>query len=593
MRVSARKPVFAFAALLAFALPLAASASVTDAVSTFTYTSNMHPMGFSERAVPLSGPGSGIVNSDLAFWGKRAFQGTYEGFRIIDVTEPDNPVEIENFTGCVGGTTIGNQGDLVVWGNVLVRSWNSPAPAGGAVCGGVATPAGQEGLHVFDISDPTNPVGLKFVATPCGSHTASGVPDLANNRLLVYNNPSSSASACRGIDILQVPLGSPGTASYLRFEPSGDPTFAGGLENVVTVDPPSSAAGTYGATGAAFGPAPTPAGVSGSIVLVDDGTSTPPSGTPNDGCEPFTVPAGSIALVDRGLCGFAVKVKNAQDGGAAAVIVANNAPGDPITMGGADPTITIPSVMVSQANGTTIKTGLPATGKVASNPTATRSCHDTGVILGDVLKAACAGGNGLTVWSMDAADGGSLVDPVILFQRTIEGVSIGHSAAFTWDGEVLVFGHEPGGGGEARCQATSATVDRTLFFLDADTGATIGTLLHPRPQTATENCTWHNYNVVPTDKRYVLVSGNYQSGISVIDFTNPASPAEIAYADPAPLSSDTLIGGGDWSSYWYDGFIYESDMRRGLIVWNLSSNAVAGAKKLGHLNPQTQETTLP
>ena len=593
MRVSARKPVFAFAALLAFALPLAASASVTDAVSTFTYTSNMHPMGFSERAVPLSGPGSGIVNSDLAFWGKRAFQGTYEGFRIIDVTEPDNPVEIENFTGCVGGTTTGNQGDLVVWGNVLVRSWNSPAPAGGAVCGGVATPAGQEGLHVFDISDPTNPVGLKFVATPCGSHTASGVPDLANNRLLVYNNPSSSASACRGIDILQVPLGSPGTASYLRFEPSGDPTFAGGLENVVTVDPPSSAAGTYGATGAAFGPAPTPAGVSGSIVLVDDGTSTPPSGTPNDGCEPFTVPADSIALVDRGLCGFAVKVKNAQDGGAAAVIVANNAPGDPITMGGADPTITIPSVMVSQANGTTIKTGFPATGKVASNPTATRSCHDTGVILGDVLKAACAGGNGLTVWSMDAADGGSLVDPVILFQRTIEGVSIGHSAAFTWDGEVLVFGHEPGGGGEARCQATSATVDRTLFFLDADTGATIGTLLHPRPQTATENCTWHNYNVVPTDKRYVLVSGNYQSGISVIDFTNPASPAEIAYADPAPLSSDTLIGGGDWSSYWYDGLIYESDMRRGLIVWNLSSNAVAGAKKLGHLNPQTQETTLP
>jgi hypothetical protein len=593
MRPTARRWVLAFAALLAFSLPLAASASVSDAVSSFTYTQNMHPMGFSERAVPLTGAGSGIFNSDLAFWEKKAFQGTYEGFRIIDITEPDNPVEIENFTGCVGGTTTGNQGDVVVWGNVLVRSWNSPAPAGGAICGGVTTPAGQEGLHVFDIGDPTNPVGLTFVATPCGSHTATGVPDLANNRLLIYNSPSSSASACRGIDIVQVPLGSPGTASYLRFEPSGDPTFAGGFENVVTVDPPSSAAGTYGATGAAFGPAPTPTGVSGSIVLVDDGTSTPPTGTPNDGCEPFTLPANSIALVDRGLCGFVVKVKNAQDAGAVAVIVANNAAGDPIPMGGVDPTITIPSVMVSQAHGTTIKAGLPAMGKVASNPTATRSCHDTGVILGDVLKAACAGGNGLTVWSMDAADGGSLTDPKLLFQRTLEGVSIGHSASFTWDGEVIIFGHEPGGGGEARCQATSATVDRTLFFLDADTGATVGTFLHPRPQTATENCTWHNYNVVPTDKRYVLVSGNYQSGVSVIDFTNPASPSEVASADPAPLSTETLIGGGDWSTYWYDGRIYESDMKRGLIVWNLSSNVVAGAKKLGHLNPQTQETSMP
>jgi hypothetical protein len=593
MRPSARKCVLAFAAVLAFVLPLTASASVSDAVSSFTYTKNMHPTGFSERAVPLTGPGSGIFNSDLAFWGKRAFQGTYEGFRIIDITQPDNPVEVENFTGCVGGTTTGNQGDVVVWGNILVRSWNSPAPAGGAICGGVATPAGQEGLHVFDISDPTNPVGLKFVATPCGSHTASGVPDLGNNRLLIYNNPSSSASACRGIDIVAVPLGTPSAASYLRFEPSGDPTFAGGFENVVTVDPPSSAAGTYGATGAAFGPAPTPSGVSGSIVLVNDGTATPPSGTPSDGCEPFTLPAGAIALLDRGLCGFVVKVKNAQDAGAAAVIVANNAPGDPITMGGDDPTITIPSVMVSQAHGATIKAGLPATGKVASNPTATRSCHDNGAILGDVLKVACAGGNGLTVWSMDPADGGSLENPAILFQRTIAGVSIGHSASFTWDGELIVFGHEPGGGGEARCQATSSAVDRTLFFLDADTGATVGTILHPRPQTATENCTWHNYNVVPTSKRYVLVSGNYQSGVSVVDFSDPANAREVAYADPAPLSTTMLIGGGDWSTYWYNGRIYESDMKRGLIVWNLSSNVVAGAKKLGHLNPQTQETSLP
>jgi len=89
------------------------------------------------------------------------------------------------------------------------------------------------------------------------------------------------------------------------------------------------------------------------------------------------------------------------------------------------------------------------------------------------------------------------------------------------------------------------------------------------------------------------VAGNYQSGISVVDFTDPANAKEIAFADPAPLSETSLVTGGDWSSYWYNGRIYESDIRRGLLVWNLSDGAVAGAKKLNHLNPQAEETSFP
>ncbi len=102
---------------------------------------------------------------------------------------------------------------------------------------------------------------------------------------------------------------------------------------------------------------------------------------------------------------------------------------------------------------------------------------------------------------------------------------------------------------------------------------------------------------MPTDKRYVMVSGNYQSGISVIDFTDHENAREIAYADPAPLvDPNPPVGielGGDWSTYWYDGRIYESDITRGLLIWKLSDPAVAGARKLGHLNPQTQEFTFP
>ena len=586
MRTSVRLAVLSILAAAALTLPLTASASVAEAVSTFTYTKNMHPLGYSPRVVPFTGTGSGVFNSDLAFWGKTAVQGTYEGFRLIDVTEPDNPTEIVNFTGCVQGTTTGNQGDVIVWDDILVRSWNSPAPAGGAVCGGVTTPAGQEGLHVFDISNPANPVGLAFVATPCGSHTATGVPDLANGRLLVYNSPSSGSPGCRGIDIVEVPIDDPADAGYLRFEPSGEPS------PTVTVTPPSPAAGTYPAAGADFGPAPPVAGISGAFALVDDGVAPG-----SDGCTPFTLPAGAIAIVDRGNCEFQLKTQNAQNAGASAVVVVNNVAGPASQMGGTNPAIVIPAVMVSQADGATIKAGLPATGSVQSSAVPDRSCHDTGVILGDAMRVACAGGNGFSIWTVDPAEGGSLENPALLLSRAVPGVTIGHTAAFTWDGEILIFGHEPGGGSGARCQATSTEVDRTLFFVDADTGDTVGRIIHPRPQAASENCTWHNLNVVPTDKRYVLVSGNYQSGVSVVDFTDPADATEIAYADPAPLVHPTTPGaivlGGDWSTYWYNGLIYESDIRRGLIVWKLSDNAVGGARRLDHLNPQTQETSFP
>lgn len=200
---------FAPAALAAMA------ASVGEAVATFSYTQNMHPLGLSARENTTS---PFTANSDLAFWGNYAYHGNYDGFRIIDISSPANPVEVLDYRDCAG-----NQGDVIVWDNILVRSWNSPAPVG-STCDGEPVlpgvfPGGWEGLHVFDISDPTDPDLVASVETECGSHTATGVPDLANNRLLVYN--SSSSGACPGIDIVEIPLDDPASASYLRLEPAG------------------------------------------------------------------------------------------------------------------------------------------------------------------------------------------------------------------------------------------------------------------------------------------------------------------------------------------------------------------------------------
>lgn len=120
---------------------------------------------------------------------------------------------------------------MIVWGNLLVRSWNSPAPAG-ATCDGEPLPAstfpgGWEGLHVFNISNLRDPDLVASVEAECGSHTATAVPDPASRRLLVYNTPSSGA--CPGIDIIQIPVDHPENASYLRFEPGGRPCHDTGV----------------------------------------------------------------------------------------------------------------------------------------------------------------------------------------------------------------------------------------------------------------------------------------------------------------------------------------------------------------------------
>jgi hypothetical protein len=270
-------------------------------------------------------------------------------------------------------------------------------------------------------------------------------------------------------------------------------------------------------------------------------------------------------------------------------------------------------------------TSVPAVDPVTGYTNSARSCHDVGIHVA-AGYIGCSGGNGFALWNIDPNRAGfgthpvngmpaGITNPVLMRSPNISA-STGHTASFTWDGEIFIFGSEPGGGSQANCQATGANAgstdrNKSIRFFDIASGIEIGRHVLPRPQSNTENCTVHNLNVVPLEdkkgqNRYVLVHGSYQSGIGVVDFSDIRNPIglvtdpalvsggdqhanlttqEIAFADPAPVP----VAGGDWSSHWYDGFIYESDIYRGLIVWNLSDKAVAGAMKLGHLNPQTQE----
>jgi hypothetical protein len=440
--------------VVAFMVIPAHAAASHDTRPSFELTALGHSPNPASFLEDPPGPAPAEINSDLAFWGNHAIHGNYDGFRIIDISDRRNPVEISH-ARCQG-----NQGDIVVWNTIVIRSWNSPAVEG-ATCDDQPVPPGFEGLHVFDIANPADPQLIASVELPCGSHTATGVPDPANNRLLIYNQ--ASGGPCYFFDIVEVPLGAPATARLLRQQ---------SLE------------------------------------------------------------------VEHG-------------------------------------------------------------------------CHDSGVILGDVNLMACASGDKANVFDIgeNAHPGGTLTNPQFLYTIQEPGVcnvpddpanpdpqrpcnGNWHSAAFTWDGAVLILGWEPGGGAQPECEATDPAVKKSAFFYDAHTGAKLGQWTLPRPQTAEENCTIHNYNVVPIAGRYIMAGGHYQAGTWLVDFTDPANPFVRAFSDPDPLAPTQL--GGAWSSYWYNRTIFESSITEGLNIFRYEERDIRRESlRLDHLNPQTQEFSLP
>src|SRR3712207_4542600 len=132
--------------------------------------------------LPLDEPGSSVAGSDLAFWGRYAYAGNYEGFRIIDIARPASPRVLADVR------CFGPQNDVSVWGDLLFLSVDEPLDS--PRCGGQPTsadaPDAWEGIRIFDVSNPRDPLFVTAVATDCGSHTHTLVPDASEDRVLLY-----------------------------------------------------------------------------------------------------------------------------------------------------------------------------------------------------------------------------------------------------------------------------------------------------------------------------------------------------------------------------------------------------------------------
>src|SRR6202167_610710 len=231
--------------------------------------------------------------------------------------------------------------------------------------------------------------------------------------------------------------------------------------------------------------------------------------------------------------------------------------------------------------------------KGPEKPEDTDQCHDITVYSAIGLAAGACSGNGILLDIKDP------VNPKRVDAVNDPNYSYWHSASFSNDGSKVVFTDEWGGGLGARCRPHDPNKwgADAIFRLKDDKLTFANYYKLPAAQGDTENCVAHNGSLIPIPGRDIEVQAWYQGGISVMDFTDPANPFEIAYFDRGPIDPKTLVLGGDWSAYWYNGYIYGSEIARGLDVFQLTptkfltQNELDAAKavRVANLNVQDQQ----
>jgi LVIVD repeat len=492
----------------------------------------------------------GATNSDLAFTGKYAIQGSYNGWQIWDISTPSKPTLVTAYY-CPA-----SQSDVSVYKNLLFIS--GEGLEGRLDCGDKPDEARVStnrlrGLRIFDISDIRNPKNVGNVQTCRGSHTHTVLADPKDKEnVYVYISgssdvrPSEELAGCSGaqpeqdpnsalfrIEVIKVPLADPSKAAIVSSprifnDLAAPPRHGQSAADKAEVEK-ARAAGKFVFEIAAIGE---------TIVLPDEQASQ--------------------------ILGQIMK----QRGGTGAPTAADSA--------------TLRMFINRQIEG--------MGGDSKKGPT---QCHDITVYPGIGLAGGACEGYGLLLDISDPAN------PKRVAAVADSNFSYWHSATFNNDGTKVLFTDEWGGGGAPKCRSTDPMTwgADAIFTLSPSRQLTFaGYFKMPAAQTAAENCVAHNGSMIPVPGRDIMVQAWYQGGISIFDWTNPAKVTEIAYHDRGPVDSTRMEMGGSWSVYWYNGVIVSSEIARGLDVFELttspmlSANELAAAKtvQLEYLNAQGQ-----
>ena len=228
-----------------------------------------------------------------------------------------------------------------------------------------------------------------------------------------------------------------------------------------------------------------------------------------------------------------------------------------------------------------------------NNPVDTDQCHDITVYSEIGLAAGACSGNGILLDISDPAN------PKRIDAVNDKNYAYWHSATFSNDGKKVVFTDEWGGGMGARCRENDPNVwgANAIFNIENKKLNFASYYKIPSAQSDSENCVAHNGSLIPVPGRDLKVQAWYQGGISIMDFTDSAHPFEIAYFDRGAIDPNVLILAGDWSAYWYNGYIYGSEIARGLDIFELIPTKfltqneidIARSMKVGELNVQDQK----
>jgi hypothetical protein len=223
----------------------------------------------------------------------------------------------------------------------------------------------------------------------------------------------------------------------------------------------------------------------------------------------------------------------------------------------------------------------------------TDACHDITVYPEREIAAGACEGNGLLIDISDPANPrriDAVADPLYAYW---------HGATFSNDGKTVVFTDEWGGGTNPRCRDKDDLKWGGNSIYDIVRGKLVFRSYYKIPpvQTDQENCVSHIPSLVPVPGRDIFVQAWYQGGASLVDFSDSSKPVEIGYYDRGPIHPTTMVLGGLWSTYWYNGETYGSEIWRGLDVFGLtetaqlSDNEIAAAREVqvDRLNVQHQD----